>query len=226
MKRRDHRSDIAALEHRMSTDEAGSSVAAQSFTRSLLAIGHARVLALSARYVRRLAMSNTSAAVATYATHDEADAAIRSLQKSGFDMKKLSIVGKDYHTEEHAVGYYNTGDRVKFWGKTGAFWGGLVGILFSSAFLLIPVVGHIIVLGPLVSSIIGGLEGAAVVGGTSALFAALAGLGIPKDSVIQYENDVKAGKFLVIAQGTPEEVRRAKEILGASKTTTVALHST
>jgi uncharacterized membrane protein len=171
-------------------------------------------------------MSKKSAAVAVYATHDEADAAIKSLQKSGFDMKNLSIVGKDFRTEEHAVGYYNTGDRVKFWGKTGAFWGGLAGILFSSAFLVIPIVGHIIVLGPLVSSIIGGLEGAAVVGTTSALFAALTGLGIPKDSVIQYENEVKAGKFLVLAQGTEEEVARAKTILGASRPATLAIHAT
>lgn len=167
-----------------------------------------------------------SATVAVYATHEEADGAIKSLQKAGFDMKNLSIVGKDFRTEEHAIGYYNTGDRVKFWGKTGAFWGGLVGILFSSAFLVIPIVGHIIVLGPLVSSIIGGLEGAAVVGSTSALFGALVGLGIPKDSVIQYENDVKAGKFLVLAQGTPEEVDRAKGLLAASKPITVAVHAT
>jgi uncharacterized membrane protein len=171
-------------------------------------------------------MSKSSAAVAVYATHDEADAAIKSLQKSGFDMKNLSIIGKDFHTEEHAVGYYNTGDRVKFWGKKGAFWGGLAGILFSSAFLVIPVVGHIIVLGPIVSSIIGGLEGAAVVGSTSALFAALVGVGIPKDSVIQYENEVKAGRFLVLAQGTPDEVARAKDILAASKPTNVTVHST
>src|ERR1700722_3845066 len=116
-----------------------------------------------------------SATVAIYATHEQADTAVRALQKTGFDMKKLSIVGKDFRTEEHALGYYNTGDRVRFWGKTGAFWGGLVGILFSSAFLVIPVVGHLIVLGPLVSSIIGGIEGAAVVGSGSALFAALVG---------------------------------------------------
>lgn len=170
-------------------------------------------------------MAQTSAAVAVYATHEQADAAIKSLQKSGFDMRKLSIVGKDFRTEEHAVGYYNTGDRVRFWGKTGAFWGGLVGILFSSAFLLVPVVGHLIVLGPLVSSIIGGLEGAAVVGGTSALFAALLGMGIPKDSVIQYENEVKAGKFLVVAQGTLEEVARAKDTLAQSSPAIIAQHA-
>jgi uncharacterized membrane protein len=115
---------------------------------------------------------------------------------------------------------------VRFWGKTGAFWGALAGILFSSAFLLIPVVGHVIVLGPLVSSLVGGLEGAAVGGGASALFAALVGLGIPKDSVVQYETDVKTGKFLVVAQGTPEEVARAKSLLSESGPESVAAHST
>ncbi|HLO19164.1 MAG TPA: hypothetical protein VK192_01560, partial [Sphingomicrobium sp.] len=43
------------------------------------------------------------------------------LQRSGFDMKKLSIVGKDYHTEEHVVGYYNVGDRMKVWANWGHF---------------------------------------------------------------------------------------------------------
>ncbi len=170
-------------------------------------------------------MANENAIVAVYNSHLEADLAIKALQKSGFDMKKLSIVGKDYQTEEHAVGYYNVGDRAKFWGKTGAFWGGLVGILFSSAFLLLPVFGHIIVLGPLVSSIVGGLEGATVVGAGGALFGALTGLGIPKDSVIQYENDVKAGKFLVLAQGTLEEVTRAKEILDSANAQSAAVHA-
>lgn len=169
-------------------------------------------------------MSQTSAAVAVFPTHNQAEDAIKALQKSGFDMRKLSIVGKDFHTEEHALGYYNTGDRVKFWGKTGAFWGALAGILFSSAFLMVPVLGHVIVLGPLVSSIIGGLEGAAVGGSTSALFGALVGLGIPKDSVIQYENEVKAGKFLVLAQGTPDEAVRAKTILAQSSPALVAQH--
>jgi len=165
-----------------------------------------------------------SSAVAVYATHEQADTAVKALQKSGFDMRKLSIVGKDFRTEEHAVGYYNTGDRVRFWGKTGAFWGSLAGILFSSAFLIIPVVGHLIVLGPLVSSIVGGLEGAAVGGGASALAAALTGLGIPKDSIVQYENEVKAGKFLVVSQGTADEVGRAKAILAQANPTIVAQH--
>ena len=41
---------------------------------------------------------------------------VKTLQHQGYDMTKLSIVGKDYHTEEHVVGYYNTGDLMKSWG--------------------------------------------------------------------------------------------------------------
>ena len=81
-----------------------------------------------------------TAVVGIYNSHTEAEASIKELQRSGFDMKKLSIVGKDYHTEEHVVGYYNTGDRMKVWGKLGAFWGGLWGLLFGSALVLHP--GH------------------------------------------------------------------------------------
>ena len=74
-----------------------------------------------------------NAVVALYETHAEAEEAVRELQKSGFDMQKLSIVGKDYQTEEDVVGYYTTGGRMKAWGKSGAFWGGLWGMLFGSA---------------------------------------------------------------------------------------------
>ncbi|HEY7087071.1 MAG TPA: hypothetical protein VH518_03215 [Tepidisphaeraceae bacterium] len=82
------------------------------------------------------------------ALRTEAEAAIKELQKAGFNMRKLSIVGKDYH---HVIGYYNTGDRMKFWGKLGAFWGGFWGLLFGSAMFFVPDLGHVMVFGPLVS---------------------------------------------------------------------------
>ena len=72
-------------------------------------------------------MSYTNSVVAVFESHDQAENAIRELQEDGFDMKKLSIVGKDYHTEEQVVGYYTTGDRMLYWGKLGAFWGAFLG---------------------------------------------------------------------------------------------------
>ena len=158
-------------------------------------------------------MSQNNSVVAVYPSHTAAEAAIKELQKSGFDLKKLSIVGRDYHTDEHVVGYYNVGDRMKVWGKTGAFWGGVWGLFFGSAFFWVPGLGPLLVAGPLVSWIVGALEGAVVVGGLSAIGASLYSLGIPKDSILQYETDLKAGKFVLLAHGSVEDAARAKDIL-------------
>lgn len=100
-------------------------------------------------------------------------------------MKNLSIVGKGYRTDEKVVGFYTKGDRVKFWGKQGALWGALWGLLLGGVFIAIPVVGHVIVLGYLAAAALSAAEGAVIVGGASALAAALNGLGIKKDSVVQ-----------------------------------------
>lgn len=169
-------------------------------------------------------MDAKSSVVAIYDAHDKAEAAIKELQKSGFTMKNLSIVGKDYHSEEHVIGYYNAGDRMAFWGKLGAFWGGFWGLLFGSAFFFIPGIGPLVVFGPLVSWIVGALEGAVVVGGLSALGAALFSVGIPKDSIIKYETALKANKFLVIAHGTPEQVERAHRILDMAGASEAVIH--
>jgi hypothetical protein len=133
--------------------------------------------------------------VAIYKSHTEAEAAVKELQHSGFDMKKLSIVGRDYHTDEDVVGYYNAGDRMKHWGKMGAFWGGIWGWLLGAGFFLIPGIGPLVMAGPVVGWLVGALEGAVVVGGLSALGAGLYSLGIPKDSVIQYETALKVRKI-------------------------------
>jgi uncharacterized membrane protein len=169
-------------------------------------------------------MPDTNSVVAIFASHTQAEEAVRELQKDGFDMKMLSIVGKDYHTDENVVGYYNTGDRMMYWGKLGAFWGGFWGLLFGSAFFWVPAVGPLLVAGPLVAWIVGALEGAAVVGGLSALGAGLYGMGIPKDSVLQYETAVKANKYVLVAHGTTDEVLRAQHILDQTPGTVTNLH--
>ena len=169
-------------------------------------------------------MSKENSVVAVYRTHTEADRAVKELQRGGIDLHKLSIVGKGYHTDEQAVGYYNTGDRMKYWGKMGAFWGGFWGLLFGSAFFMIPGLGPILVGGPLVAWIVGALEGAVVVGGVSALGAGLYSIGIPKDSIVKYETALKTDQFLLIAHGTAAEVAKAKDIIETTHPAYYTLH--
>ncbi len=170
-------------------------------------------------------MSEQNSVVAIYSSHTGAEQAVKELQRCGIDMHSLSIVGKDYHTDENVVGYYNTGDRMKYWGKVGAFWGGFWGLLFGSAFFAIPGLGAVLVAGPLVAWIVGALEGAVVVGGLSAVGAGLVSIGIPKDSVVQYETALKTDKFLLMVHGSIAQVEKAKEILANTQPENVHFHS-
>ena len=106
---------------------------------------------------------------------------------------------------------------MKHWGKSGAFWGGLWGLLFGAAFFWVPGIGPVLIGGPLVAWIIAALEGAVVVGGLSAIGAGLFSLGIPKDSIVQYESAVKAGKYVVVAHGTAQDVAKARDIMSTLK---------
>ncbi|MGA8727508.1 MAG: DUF1269 domain-containing protein [Terracidiphilus sp.] len=160
--------------------------------------------------------SNQSSVVAVYPQHTDAENAIKLLKEGKFNIKQLAIVGQGYHTEDQVMGYYTTGDRMKHWGRNGAFWGGLWGLLMGSALFLIPGVGPVMVAGTAVAWIVGALEGAVVVGGLSALGAGLYSIGIPKNSALKYESSVKAGKFLLIAHGTAQEAEVARQILASS----------
>jgi len=178
---------------------------------------------MSPRRVR--IMSTNNSVVAVYRTHTEADKAVKELQRGGVDLHKLSIVGKGYHTDEQVVGYYNTGDRMKYWGKVGAFWGGFWGLLFGSALFIIPGLGPILAAGPVVAWIVAGLEGAVEVGALGALGAGLYSIGIPKDSVVKYETALKTDQFLLIVHGTAAEVAQAKDIIETTNPVQFSQHS-
>jgi hypothetical protein len=98
-------------------------------------------------------------------------------------------------------------------------------LLFGSAFFAIPGIGPVLVAGPVVAWIVGALEGAVVVGGLSAIGAGLFGMGIPKDSVVEYETEIKTDHFLLLVHGASEECDKARDILQTTQPISVTLHS-
>jgi hypothetical protein len=169
-------------------------------------------------------MLQNESVIAVFGEHQEADAAVKKLANGGFAFENLSVIGKGYHSEEKVVGFYNISDRIKFWGKRGAFWGGLWGLFLGGVSLTIPVVGSVMILGYLAAIVISAVEGAMMVGGLSALGAALYSAGVPKDSIVQYEQAVKADGFLVIVHGAAEELIRARGILVLGNPSRLDLH--
>ena len=158
-------------------------------------------------------MEQHHASVFIYPTHAEAEQAIRILDRAGFDIKQLSIIGKGYHSEEHPVGFYTTSEKIKTWGGVGAFWGGLWGLLFAPAVFLLPGVGLLAMAGPIVTTLVSAVEGAVVVGGVSALAAALTKLGVKKEDAVEYESALKADKYVLLVHGSAADQDKAQTIL-------------
>ena len=143
-------------------------------------------------------MQTNDSSIYIFNTHALASAAVQSLAGAGFDVKKLSLVGRGYHTEEHPLGFYTTGDRIRTWGGTGA---GL---------------GLIAMAGPVVAALVGALEGAVVVGGLSALGAALTGIGVSGEQAIKYETALKVDKYLLMVHGSAADQELVRKVLAAA----------
>ena len=166
-------------------------------------------------------MTLTHTIVAHFPSHTEAETVVRDLQQQGFDMQKLSIVGKDYQTNEHVRGFLSWKDTSKAGAAGGAYWGtfvgGLFGILAGAGIIFIPGMAPLIIAGPITGVLAGWLEGTLVGGAGAAaiggLVGALGGLGIPKNEVLKYETKIQAGEFIILVTGTNEDVSQAKQML-------------
>ncbi|SFH60967.1 hypothetical protein SAMN04515618_10166 [Collimonas sp. OK307] len=155
-----------------------------------------------------------------FGTHDAAEKAIRSLGQAGFDVRKLSLLGRGYHSEEHPVGFRTVGERIRSWGGVGALFGGVWGLLLApTVFFFLPGLGLMATAGPLVSALVGAFEGALFVGGASALGAALTDIGVTGDRVIEYETALKVDKYLLIVHGNADEIAQAASVLTDVATT-------
>lgn len=153
--------------------------------------------------------------IGVFDTRSGAEAAMNALARGGFDMHKLSVFGKGGHADDHPHGFYALGDRVRAWGASGGFWGAAWALLLGSAVFVMPPFGIVAAAGPFAAALIAAFEGAAIVGGVSALSAALASVGVPHDRALRYESDVLADRFLVIVHGSAEDVENARRILDA-----------
>jgi len=81
-----------------------------------------------------------NAVVATYTNEDDVTTAVKHLERKGFDMSKISVLGKCLSEERHIVGFETSSTHTARWAKWGAMWGWLFGALF-----LVPGVGNVAV---------------------------------------------------------------------------------
>jgi hypothetical protein len=166
--------------------------------------------------------------VGVFNTMAQAEGAVHKLDEASFPIAHVSIVSQNLQSEKEVVGYITVEDIAKKGLTTGAWAGGLLGLLTGAAFLWIPGFGPLIVAGRLASSLLGvlsGMEGAVIGAAYGGALGALAGWGIAQEHLFKYEEHVRAGKHLVIVHGKPEEVARAHSILQDTKPATLDVHA-
>ena len=168
---------------------------------------------------------NQQSVVGVYDVLSKAEDAIRSLDRSRFPIKQVSIVAKDLESERDVHGYVNAGDIAKGSAGTAAWLGGLFGILFGVAFLWVPGFGPLFVAGPLSAALLGGVEGALVGAAGGGLLGALFGWGVSRQHILKYEERVKGGKYLVIVHGSPDQVEVARGVLQETEPEELNVHA-
>jgi hypothetical protein len=167
----------------------------------------------------------THSTVGVYPTMADAEAAVRMLSKAKFPVDQISILTTNLSHEKDVVGFVTKGDVVKEGAAAGAWFGGLFGLLAGTAFIWVPGVGPLYVAGSLAALLLSTLEGTVAGAALTGLLSGLVSWGVDKQHIIKYADDLSGGKFLVIAHGTPEEVKKAHEILENSNQVELHLHN-
>lgn len=163
--------------------------------------------------------------LAVFNSEEKAEAAVQQLVKKDFPMDQLSLLGKAHQIGDDSLGIYYSkmGERMKGWGKLGAFWGGLWGLLSGAAGLfVIPGLGPVIATGPIVQVIVNTVVGAGVTGGVlagaaavSQLSVAMHQMGIPQERLEALHNAIERGDYIVMLRSTATALENWQSLLSS-----------
>jgi len=168
-----------------------------------------------------MALGLNKRAVGVFSTPSEAEHALQELKAAGFPMSKISVIAKDSKESGNKFADAdvrdaddNQADRGATKGAlTGGTLGGLTGLLVGLGLLSIPGIGPIMLAGAGATALATTLSGTAIGAAAGGLIGGLVGLGIPEERARVYNDRVSRGEYLVMVDGTEDEVRRAEAVL-------------
>lgn len=167
-----------------------------------------------------MALGKDKRAIGVFSSRQDAEYALNQLERSGFPMRKVSIIARDAARQDDIAGV-NVSERVGSKADegaasgaiTGGTLGGITGLLVGLGSLAIPGVGPVVLAGEIATTLATTLAGGAIGAAAGGLLGALIGLGIPEERARVYNDRVSRGDYLVIVNGTDDEIARAQTIL-------------
>jgi hypothetical protein len=164
--------------------------------------------------------------MAFYPDAEQAEAGLKILMGKDVPMDRVSLLGRAASSGDDPLGVYypSLGERMQGWGKMGAFWGGLWGLLTGAAgMFLVPGLGPLLAAGPVVQALVGAAGGAAVTGGVMAgagaaseLSVAIHRMGVPEECLDETRSRLARGEHLLMLIAAAEETEGWKPLLDQS----------
>ncbi|WP_052050585.1 general stress protein [Leptolyngbya sp. KIOST-1] len=156
--------------------------------------------------------------VGVFKRREDLESALRALNDAGVPKEKISLLAKHVENVEGAADLTNNqgneaAEGAGIGATTGTVLGGVGGFLVGAGVLAIPGVGPVLAAGVGISEIAATLAGAGIGAATGGLVGALVGAGIPEDRAKTYEKRIKAGDYLLMVDGSVDDVHRVESIL-------------
>ena len=161
--------------------------------------------------------------IARFADPDHAGEAVEALIERDYPMDMISMLGRPAAVGDDPLGiYYRTsGERMRGWGKLGAFWGGIWGLLAGAAGLfVVPGLGFIAAAGPVVDALAGAAAGAAGGGGAMAgagavshLITAMHRAGIPEEELQRLHKAIENGEYVLMLRCRSHECDQYRPVV-------------
>ena len=161
---------------------------------------------------------NDECIVGAYDSLKQAEQAVRILHRAGFPTPQISLVASSAQETPGLKEEFKMGDDSVRDAAIGAGLGGVLGMLTGFGAMAVAGAGIVVFLaGPVGIAALGTVVGAFLGG--------IAGWGVREEHIRHYEQCVKDGKVLVIANGNPLELVHAERILKETDVAEVHVHS-
>lgn len=158
-----------------------------------------------------------------YTNEEHAGRALQKLTEEDFPLDRVSLLGKTNPSGDDPLGIYysTTGDRIRGWGRLGAVWGGVLGMLGGAVgIFMIPGIGMMLIIGPIIEVLAGAVVGAGLGGGVLAGSAALSDvavaahrMGVPEASIEAMEIRLRKNQYLLMLIVHRDEVEQWDKIV-------------
>lgn len=158
-------------------------------------------------------VAGSAGLVAVFESAERAEEAVGRLKRAGFDLSRLSIVGKEEPSAVQPLGIAVAGAHARVWGPRGKLWASLAETPAAMALAWVPFIGYVVAVGPAASVLVGGQWQAKAAPPASALARMLTLAGMSPGQVLTYETAVRRGQILLLMHGTAAHTARARHVL-------------